>query len=85
MLRSSDRPANCKGRAFARHRFRADMAAMPRHDRVGDGQADAVARTVVAAVQALERFQHLFGIRHVEADAMVAYLQQLGTVMQSVK
>jgi hypothetical protein len=84
LLASRDRhvpQVDMERRAFAGDRFGADVAAVPRNDRIGDGQADAVTCALVAAVQALERFEHPRGIGHVEADTVVAHGQVQATVV----
>ena len=61
-----------KARAAAGFGFGPDVAAMAAHDALHRRQADAGAREVVGAVQALEHAEQAVGVAHVEAGAVVA-------------
>src|SRR5262245_8623595 len=57
--------------AATRLRLHVDAAAVPAHDLVDDGEADARAFESLFAMQPLEHLEELVRVVHVEADAVV--------------
>src|SRR5688572_4050104 len=60
-------------RALVHRRLRFDLATVPFHDALYRGQADAMPRKFVLAMQADERLEETAGMRHVEARAVVGH------------
>src|SRR3989338_6006630 len=71
-------------RALARGGFGADAAAVALDDTPHRGQANAGAFELAGHVQALERFEELVGVLHVEAAAVVADIEGEGRVSVGV-
>src|SRR5262245_66442147 len=61
-----------ESRAFMRRRLRPDASAVPGDDPLHSHEPDARARELADGMQALEGYEELVGVRHVEADAVVA-------------
>ena len=62
-----------ESRSLANLRFHPDSAAMPFHDALAEGQADAGARVLGLAVETLEDNKNALKIRRLDADAIVAH------------
>ena len=60
-------------RALPRFRFHPDASAVAVHDSLANGQTDARARILLAAVQTLEDEEDAFLVFGVDADAVVAH------------
>src|SRR5690349_14632547 len=63
---------NVKGRAAVHRAFRPRPAAVPANDPLDVGQADARARELALAVQALKHAEQFAGVTRIEPHAVVA-------------
>src|SRR5690606_9520934 len=73
-IKASSRPRECdhEGRTLVLLAGCTDLATMPAHDPVHDGQPDARARKIARRVQSLKRLEELIGMLHPKSRPVVA-------------